>query len=63
MIEGMKSTPKTSAEYTTFENSLRTVLSVPRSEIKRREDEYQEQRKKKKRPKTSDASRVSSGKD
>lgn len=52
---------KTSREYTTFENSLRTVLSVPRSELQRREKEYQEQRKKKKRPKTSGVSRVSTG--
>jgi hypothetical protein len=54
---------KTSREYTTFENSLRTVLSVPRSELQRREKEYQEQRKKKKRPKTSGVSRASSEND
>jgi hypothetical protein len=54
---------ETSVEYTTFENSLRTVLSVPRSEMRRREDEYQEQRKKKKRPKTSGVSRASNEKD
>jgi len=58
-LQDMKSTPKTSAEYTTFENSLKTVLSVPRSEMQRREKEYQEQRKKQKRPKTSGASRAS----
>jgi hypothetical protein len=59
----MKSNPKTSVEYTTFESSLRTVLSVPRSEMQRREKEYQEQRKKKKRPKTSGVSRASNESD
>jgi hypothetical protein len=61
----MKSTPKTSNEYAAFENVLKAVLSVPRDEIKRREDEYQRERaqKKKKRPKTSGASRASSDKD
>jgi hypothetical protein len=59
----MKSNPKLSTEYQTFENSLRTILSVPRSEVKRREDEYQETRKKKKRPKTSGVSRASNEKD
>ena len=61
--QAVKSNPKTSDEYTTFENSLRTILSVPRSELQRREKEYQEQRKKKKRPKTSGVSRASNGKD
>jgi hypothetical protein len=57
--------PKISDEYANFENTLKTVLSVPREEMKRREDEYQRERaqKKKKRPKTSDASRVSRDKD
>jgi hypothetical protein len=57
--------PKISDEYANFENTLKTVLSVPREEMKRREDEYQKERaqKKKKRPKTSDASRVSRDKD
>ncbi|MFL6387335.1 MAG: hypothetical protein ACJ71U_07600 [Terriglobales bacterium] len=57
--------PKISNEYANFENTLKTVLSVPREEMKRREDEYQRERaqKKKKRPKTSDASRVSRDKD
>jgi hypothetical protein len=59
----MKSIPKTSNEYKTFENSLKTILSVPRSEMQRRENEYQEQRKKKKRPKTSGVSRASNEKD
>jgi hypothetical protein len=57
--------PKISNEYANFENALKTVLSVPREEMKRREDEYQRERaqKKKKRPKTSDASRASGDKD
>jgi len=58
--------PKISNEYANFENALKTVLSVPREEMKRREDEYQKERaaqKKKKRPKTSDASRASRDKD
>jgi hypothetical protein len=59
----MKSNSKTPEQYTTFENSLRTILSVPRSELQRREKEYQEQRKKKKRPKTSGVSRASNEKD
>ena len=46
--EAMKSTPKTSNEYDSFENVLKTVLSVPRDEMKRREDEYQRERGKQK---------------
>ena len=62
----MTSRRKTSDEYSAFENVLKTVISVPRDEMKRREDEYQRERasqKKKKRPKTSDASRASNDKD
>jgi hypothetical protein len=59
----MKSNPKTSDEYTNFENLLKRVIQVPHSEIKRREEEYKEQRKKEKRPKTSGVSRASSDKD
>lgn len=57
--------PKNPNEYAAFENALKTVVSVPREEIKRREDEYQRGRapKKKKRPKTSGASRASNEKD
>jgi len=54
--------PETSPEYDNFENILKTVLSVPHSEIKRREEEYKKQRavlKNKKRAKTSPASRAS----
>jgi hypothetical protein len=53
MIEQMKSTPKTSNEYAAFENVLKTVLSVPRDEMKRREDEYQRERGKQKAQKKS----------
>jgi hypothetical protein len=62
---GMKSNLKASAEYTVFENALKTVLSVPRSELQRREAEYQKQRStvRKKRAKTSPASRASNAKD
>lgn len=63
MILAMKSNPKTSDEYTAFEGLLKRVIQVPHSEIKRREEEYKEQRKKEKRPKASDASRASSDKD
>jgi len=59
----MKSELKISSEFQNFENSLKTVLSVPRVEMQRREKEYQEQRKKKKRPKASGVSRASSEKD
>ena len=54
-----------SAEDQNFESALKTVLSVPRAEMQRREQEYQEQRKaeKKKRAKTSPADRVSRDKD
>lgn len=59
----MSSRSKKSDEYTEFENVLKKVLSVPRSELQRREQEYQEQRKNEKRPKTSDASRASDDND
>jgi len=58
----MKSDTPNSQEYANFENILKTVLSVPHSEIKRREEEYKKQRaslKNKKRAKTSPASRAS----
>jgi hypothetical protein len=51
------------SEYGNFENVLKTVLSVPHSEIKRRLDaEKQGKKKKKKAAKTSPASRASSDK-
>lgn len=61
----MKSNSKTPDEYTNFENALKTVLSVPRSEMLRREEEYKRERaaqKKKRKSKTS-ASRASNDKD
>lgn len=36
IMGSMKAKPKTSDEYATFENALRTVLQVPHSEIQRR---------------------------
>lgn len=61
----MKSNQKTSAEHQNFESALKAVLSVPRSEMQRREQEYQEQRagQKKKRAKTSPADHASRDKD
>lgn len=53
---------KMSAEYEAFEGLLRRVVQVPHSEIKAKLD-AEKRRKEKKRPKTSDASRASSGKD
>jgi hypothetical protein len=58
----MKSNPKTSGEYTAFENLLRRVVQVPHSEIKAKL-EAEKRTKKEKRPKTSDASRASGDKD
>ena len=56
---------KKAAEYATFENALKTVLSVPRSELQRREEEYQKGRatQNKKRAKTSPAVRASNQND
>jgi len=54
--KGMKSNPKTSAEYQNFENLLKRVVQVPHSEIKAKLEE-EKRAKKKKRPKTSGASR------
>jgi hypothetical protein len=60
--EGMKSSSKTSEEYAAFENLLKQVVSVPHSEIKAKLD-AEKRAKKKKRPKTSGASRASNDKD
>jgi hypothetical protein len=56
---------KKTSDYASFEGVLKKVLSVPKDEMKRREEEYQRERtqKKKKRAKTSPASRASSDKD
>jgi hypothetical protein len=53
---------KQEKEYTAFENLLKQVVSVPHSEIKAKLD-AEKQDKKEKRPRTSDASRVSCDKD
>jgi hypothetical protein len=58
----MKSTPKQTDQYGAFENMLRRVIQVPHSEIKAKL-EAEKRAKKEKRPKTSDASRVSNDKD
>jgi len=58
----MKSTPKTSSEYAAFENLLRRVVQVPHSEIKAKLD-AEKRAKKRKRAKTSPASRASGEKD
>lgn len=55
----MKTDADTSPEYQRFENLLKTVLSVPHSEIKRQlDDEKKSKAKRKKRAKTSPASHV-----
>jgi hypothetical protein len=53
------------SEFEDFDRSIRKLLSVSREELRRREKEWKEARKrvKKKRAKTSPASHVSSGKD
>ncbi len=56
----MKPDPNTSPEYQRFEDLLRTVVSIPPSEAKRIiEAEKKAKAKRKKRAKTSPASRVS----
>ncbi|PYP93011.1 MAG: hypothetical protein DMG65_02235 [Candidatus Angelobacter sp. Gp1-AA117] len=55
----MKSNPKTSDEYTAFENLLRQVVSVPHSEIKAKLEAERAAKKRKKRAKTSPVSRAS----
>jgi hypothetical protein len=60
----MKRTHNSTSEYGNFENVLKTVLSVPHSEIQRRlEAEKRSKPKKKKRVKTSPSSRASGDKD
>lgn len=61
----MKSNSKTSPEYTNFENALKTVLSVPRSELQRREAEWKAgrvEKNKKRKSKTSASDRASNDK-
>ena len=54
-----------SREFEKFDATVRKVLSVSREELKRREEEWKRQRQiaKKKRAKTSPASRASHDKD
>lgn len=52
---------KTAAEK--FDAVVRTVLSVSHDEIKKRDEEWRRKRAKKKRAKTSPASRASNDKD
>ncbi len=44
--------------YDTFKGSLRQVMSVPKSEIDKREAEYQKQQQKKKQTKKAGANRL-----
>ena len=56
----MKADSHTNPEYDAFDSLLRRVVSVPHSEIKRREEEYKRERahlKKKRQTKASRASR------
>ncbi len=60
----MKSDKNTSPEYQRFENLLKAVVSIPPAEAKRIvEAEKKSKAKRKKRAKTSPASRVSRDKD
>jgi hypothetical protein len=59
----MKSNPKTSAEFENFKSFVRHVVNVPGAEVKRQIEQEKQERAKKKRAKTSPASRASSDKD
>lgn len=50
-------------EFEKFDAGVRKILSVSHEELKRREEQWKRNRAKKKRAKTSPASRVSGGKD
>ena len=56
---------QTNNEFDKFDAVVRRVFAVPHDEIVKREKQYQQKRKlaKKKRAKTSPASRASNGKD
>ena len=49
-------------EFEKFDSTMKKVLAVSHEELKRREEQWKRDRAKKKRAKTSPASRVSSGK-
>jgi len=51
------------SEFEKFDKTIRTVLTVSREELQRREEEWKKQQATKKRAKTSPASRASSDKD
>lgn len=53
---------KTNSEFEKFDNTVRKVLSVSREELQRRENTWKREREKKKRAKTSPASRASDSK-
>ena len=50
-------------EFDNFDATMRKILSVSHDELKRREEKWKRDRAKKKRAKTSPASRASNGKD
>jgi hypothetical protein len=50
-------------EFTRFDAGVRQILSVSREELKRREKAWKRQQARKKRAKTSPASRASNAKD
>jgi hypothetical protein len=61
----MKTNPETQTEYQKFDAAVRQVLSVPREELKRREEQWKREHpntRKKRKPKTSASGRVSGGK-
>ena len=55
----MKSEPKTSPEHERFTNFMKRLVAVPHSEIKAKLDAEKKAKQKKKRAKTSPASRAS----
>jgi hypothetical protein len=54
----MNSRPKTSPEFENFKNFVRHVVNVPGAEVKKRIEQEKAERAKKKRAKTSPASRA-----
>jgi len=59
----MKSNPKATNEFDNFREFVRKVVNVPGATVKRQIKEEKEARARKKRAKTSPASRVSRAKD
>jgi hypothetical protein len=54
---------KNNSEFEKFDDTMRKILSVSHDELKRREEKWKRDRAKKKRARTSPASRASNGKD